>query len=312
MMTASGIQKFKGTLLFDEPMSKHTSWRIGGTADQFYTPADIDDLVSFIRQLPDSENIVFIGLGSNLLVRDKGIRGTVISLKGSLSEIELLDDHCLRVGAGTSCAKLARYCHRNNLIGGEFFAGIPGLLGGALAMNAGAFGGETWPLIKSVITINKKGETFTRTPADYEINYRSVKCRDVKKQNAEWFISADLKFTAGDGEAAAQRVKKLLGQRSNTQPTGLPSCGSVFKNPDNDFAARLIESCGLKGYAIGGAVVSEKHANFIINSDRASANTSATASDVEALIEFVQQTVEKEHAVKLQTEVKIIGEADNE
>jgi len=306
MMTAFSIQIFKGTLLFDEPMSKHTSWRIGGTADQFYTPTDIDDLVSFIRQLPDNENIVFLGLGSNLLVRDKGVRGTVISLKGSLSEIESLGDNCLRVGAGASCAKLARYCHRNNLIGGEFFAGIPGLLGGALAMNAGAFGGETWPLIKSVLTINKKGETFKRTPTDYEIKYRSVKYRDVNKHLEEWFISADLKFTAGDGEAAAQRVKKLLEQRANTQPMGLPSCGSVFKNPKNDFAARLIETVGLKGYAIGGATVSEKHANFIINTDH------AKASDVEALIEFVQQTVEKEHGVKLQTEVKIIGETDNE
>jgi len=306
MMSASSIQKFKGTLLFDEPMTKHTSWRIGGTADQFYTPTDIDDLASFISQLPDNENIAFLGLGSNLLVRDKGVRGTVISLKGSLSEIELLDDNCLRVGAGASCAKLARYCHRNNLIGGEFFAGIPGLLGGALAMNAGAFGGETWALIKSVITINKNGETFTRTQADYEINYRSVKCRDVKKQFEEWFISADLKLSAGDGETAAQSVKKLLEQRAKTQPTGLPSCGSVFKNPDNDYAARLIEASGLKGYTIGGAAISKKHANFIINEDN------ARASDVEALIKFVQQTVEKEHAVKLQTEVKIIGEADSE
>jgi UDP-N-acetylmuramate dehydrogenase len=301
MMVASSMQNFKGSLLLDEPMAKHTSWRIGGTADQFYTPADIDDLICFVEQLADTENIFFLGLGSNLLVRDSGFRGTVISLKGSLSDIELLDGNVLRAGAGTSCAKLARFCHRNNLIGGEFFAGIPGLLGGALAMNAGAFGGETWPLVKSVTTLNKQGEVFTRTPLDYEIDYRNVKSIDN-----EWFVSADLQFESGDGEAAAQSVKHLLAQRASSQPTGLPSCGSVFKNPQADYAARLIEACELKGYAIGGAVVSEKHANFIIN------RGSAKARDVEALICFIQKTVKKQHGIDLQTEVKIIGEADNE
>jgi len=301
MMTASSLNNFKGTLLIDESMAKHTSWRIGGAADKFYTPFDIDDLSVFLAQLPETENIMFLGLGSNLLVRDKGIRGTVISLKGSLSEIEALDNNCLRVGAGASCAKLARFCHRNNLIGGEFFAGIPGLFGGALAMNAGAFGGETWPIVKSVITMDKQGVTHKRTAKDYEINYRSV-----KGHKNEWFTSADLQFKPGDGAAAALRVKKMLDKRAETQPTGLPSCGSVFKNPDNDYAARLIEACGLKGYRIGGAVVSEKHANFIINSG------DAKASDVENLINFVKTTVKKDQSVELQTEVKIVGEAGNE
>ena len=301
MMVASNQYAFKGTLQIDEPMAKHTSWKIGGTADKFYTPSDIDDLGMFLAELPVDEKIIFIGLGSNLLVRDKGIRGTVISLKGSLSDIKALEDNCLRVGAGVSCAKLARYCHRNNLIGGEFFAGIPGLLGGALAMNAGAFGGETWPIVKSVVTINKKGEIHNRTAHDYVINYRSVKgCEN------EWFISADLQFENGDGNAAALKVKKLLAKRAASQPTGLPSCGSVFKNPENDYAARLIETCGLKGYSIGGAEVSKKHANFIINSDN------AKARDVEDLILFVQEKVKKDHAVMLQAEVKIVGEADNE
>jgi len=301
MMAASSLNNFKGVLLIDEPMAKHTSWRIGGVADKFYTPFDIDDLAIFIAQLPETETIMFLGLGSNLLVRDKGIRGTVISLKGSLSEIETLGNNCLRVGVGASCAKLARFCHRNNLIGGEFFAGIPGLFGGALAMNAGAFGGETWPLVKSVITMDKLGVTHKRTAKDYEINYRSV-----KGQKNEWFISADLQFESGDGAAAALRVKKLLDKRAKTQPTGLPSCGSVFKNPDNDYAARLIEASGLKGHRIGGAVVSEKHANFIINSG------DAKASDVENLINFVKATVKKNQSVELQTEVKIVGEAGNE
>jgi len=301
MMTASSVHNYRGTLLTDEPMLKHTSWRIGGNADKFYTPADIDDLSVFLSELPESEDLLFLGLGSNLLVRDKGIRGTVISLKGSLSEIEILNGNCLRAGVGTSCAKLARYCHRNNLIGGEFFAGIPGLLGGALAMNAGAFGGETWPIVKSVVTIDKSGKTRARTANDYQVGYRSV----TGHEN-EWFISADLQFQSGDGDAAALRVKELLNKRADTQPTGLPSCGSVFKNPDNDYAARLIEACGLKGYAIGGAVVSEKHANFIINSG------DAKASDVEALIKYIQKTVKNEQDVSLQTEVKFVGELDDE
>lgn len=298
MMATSSKQDLRGVLLLNESMQKHTSWRAGGSADNFYTPQDLDDLEMYLSTLPEEEHITFIGLGSNLLVRDKGIRGTVISLKGKFSDIERLEDNRLRVGAGTSCAKLARFCHRNNLVGGEFFAGIPGLVGGALAMNAGAFGGETWPVVETVVTIDKKGRTFTRTANDFEIKYRSVKGHE-----SEWFIGADFKFTQGDGEEAAQRVKDLLEKRSNTQPTGLPSCGSVFKNPDNDYAARLIEVSGLKGYAIGGAVVSEKHANFIINS------ANATAADIESLIKYVQKTVKDKQGIELKTEVKIIGEA---
>jgi len=301
MMAASNVYNFRGTLQIDEPMLKHTSWRVGGKADQLYTPADIDDLVSFLRSLPATEPLMFIGLGSNLLVRDGGIRGTVISLKGSLSEITLLENNVIRASAGISCAKLSRFCHRNNLLGGEFFAGIPGLLGGALAMNAGAFGGDTWSVIESVTTIDMQGNVYVRTPKDYEIAYRSV-----KGNRNEWFVSADIKLTLGDGEAAAQNVKELLEKRNQSQPTGLPSCGSVFKNPPGDYAARLIEVSGLKGFRIGDAVVSEKHANFIINSGKAS------ASDIEKLMKLVQRTVEQKQGVKLQSEVKIVGEFADE
>ncbi len=301
MMPVSIMDNLKGILLFDEPMDKHTSWRIGGVAEQFYTPADIDDLALFMAQLPSTEKIFFIGLGSNLLVRDKGFRGTIISLKGSLNSIDNLDGHCLRIGAGTSCAKLARYCHHNHLIGGEFFAGIPGLLGGALAMNAGAFGADTWSFVKSVVTIDNNGIIRNRLSNEYEVTYRYV-----KQYPYEWFISAELQFQSGDGDAAALRIKNLMEQRANTQPIGLPSCGSVFKNPHNCFAAKLIEKCGLKGFSIGGAVVSEKHANFIINRDN------AKAIDVEALIQFIQTTVKKEQQIELFTEVQIIGDKDEE
>jgi len=207
----------------------------------------------------------------------------------------------VRVGAGASCAKLARFCHKNNLVGGEFFAGIPGLVGGALAMNAGAFGGETWKVVDSVITLNRQGVLNRRTAEDYEISYRSV-----SGPADEWFVSVDFKFTPGDGEVAAERVKALLKKRSDTQPTGLPSCGSVFKNPPDDYAARLIEGCGLKGYSIGDATVSEKHANFIINTGN------ATASEIESVIRYVQKTVREKHGVELQTEVKIVGELADE
>ncbi len=304
MMAMVNQQNIRGVLLLNEPMHRHTSWRVGGSVDQFYTPADAEDLALFISALPADEPLMFLGLGSNLLVRDEGIRGTVISLKGSLADIEVIDagdadSSCrttLRAGAGVSCAKLARYCHRNDLPGAEFFAGIPGLLGGALAMNAGAFGGETWPLVKQVVTVDMQGNFNQRTADDYEISYRCV----TGKHN-EWFVNADLNFEKGCGKTAATRVKGLLETRNKTQPVGLASCGSVFKNPQNDYAARLIEACGLKGFVIGGALVSEKHANFIINTG------GARAVDIEKLIKYVQKTVKEKQGIDLQTEVKIVG-----
>lgn len=301
MMMVDSRYKFKGVLLHNESMVKHTSWRSGGSVNKFYTPSDIDDLADFLVSLDDDEQVMFIGLGSNLLVRDGGYKGCVISLKGSLSEIQLLDANKVRVGAGASCAKLARFCHKNNLIGGEFFAGIPGLVGGALAMNAGAFGGETWKVVDSVMTLNRQGVLNRRTAEDYEILYRTV-----NGYEDEWFVSVDFVFAPGDGEVAAERVKALLKKRSDTQPTGLPSCGSVFKNPPGDFAARLIEDCGLKGYFVGDAIVSEKHANFIINTGN------AAASEIETVIRHVQKTVKEKHGVDLQTEVKIVGELADE
>ncbi len=301
MMAATKQNTYRGELKFDEPMSKHTSWRVGGPADQFYTPADVEDLAQFLADLPEDEELVFVGLGSNLLVRDSGIRGTVIALKGSLASIEETAGGLIRVGAGTSCAKLARYCHRNNRIGGEFFAGIPGLIGGALAMNAGAFGNETWKHVKQVTTVDQYGELHDRKPGEFNVAYRSV-----RGYENEWFVEALFEFAAGDGEKAAEQVKALLEKRNQTQPTGLPSCGSVFKNPQGDYAARLIEASGLKGKRVGDAEVSEKHANFIINVGQAS------AADIEHLMHLVQQAVKQQQGVELVPEVKIIGEVGNE
>jgi UDP-N-acetylmuramate dehydrogenase len=260
-------------------------------------PADIDDVATLLASLPADEVVLWHGLGSNTLVRDGGFNGTVIATQGIMQELEQLEKNRVYAGAGVTSAKLARFCARANLVGAEFFAGIPGLVGGALAMNAGAFGGETWRHVVEVETIDRQGTRHTRSADEYSVGYRHV-----EGPASEWFTAALFQFEAGDGEQAAAGVKALLAKRAQTQPTGTANCGSVFVNPDNDHAARLIEVCGLKGRRIGGAVVSEKHANFIINDDNAS------ASDIEALIELVQRSVEQQQGVRLHTEVRIVGE----
>jgi len=296
-MAAESVSGLRGELTTDEPMSAHTSWRVGGAADRCYRPADLDDLRRFLAGLPAGEPLVWLGLGSNVLVRDGGIRGTVILPFGGLDTLEKLDGDRIRAGAGVACAKVARFAVRNALTGAEFLAGIPGTMGGALAMNAGAFGGETWSQVAEVCTVDRHGELYVRTCEDYRIGYRTVSGPDN-----EWFVSVDLQLQPGETQAAQARVRGLLERRSQTQPTQQPSCGSVFRNPSNDFAARLIETSGLKGEQIGQAQVSEKHANFIVNLG------GARATDIEALIRYVQQRVQQQHGVRLETEVRIIGE----
>ncbi|MDX1252103.1 MAG: UDP-N-acetylmuramate dehydrogenase [Gammaproteobacteria bacterium] len=291
------MQGLRGTLLHDEPMARHTTWRVGGPARWFYEPADIDDLALFLSRLSEDEPLYWVGLGSNLLVRDGGIRGTVIMTAGALGGMTH-DGVMVRAEAGVPCAKVARYCARAGLVGIEFFAGIPGTVGGALAMNAGAFGGETWPLVASVETIDRRGVRHVRQPDEYQVGYRSV-----SGPAGEWFIAAHFRLRSGDTQASQARIKELLEKRNRTQPTSQPSCGSVFRNPPGDHAARLIEASGLKGVCIGGACVSEKHANFIVNTG------SATAAQIESLIQQVADTVERDHGVRLIREAHIIGEA---
>lgn len=297
MMTAPCSQECRGVLLENEPMARHTTWRVGGPAARYYQPADIDDLAQFLARLPAGEPLFWVGLGSNLLVRDGGIRGTVIATAGLLSGIEQVDAQTVRAEAGVPCAKVARFCARLGLTGAEFLAGIPGTLGGALAMNAGAFGGETWRLVRTVETLDRAGGRHRRTANDYRVGYR-----EVAGPAGEWFVAATLQLQHGDAEAAAVRIRTLLDQRSATQPTQQPNAGSVFRNPPGDHAARLIESCGLKGQCIGGACVSEKHANFIVNTGV------ATAADIEALIDRVAATVQQQCGVSLRREVHIVGE----
>ena len=284
------------TIVKNEPMSRHTSWRAGGVAKQYVQAESLTALASFIAALPDNEKLLWIGLGSNTLVRDGGFNGTVIATQGVMTQIELLDDTGVYVGAGVSSAKLARFCNKHHLHGAGFFAGIPGLIGGALAMNAGAFGGETWPLVVEVETLNRKGQITKRQASEFEYSYRCV-----KGLKDEWFVSATLKLDKQQENNNAIDVKQLLARRAASQPTGVASCGSVFRNPEGYYAAQLIEDCGLKGKRIGGAVISEKHANFIINDNNAS------ASDIESLIKFIQKTVKHQHGISLQTEVKIVG-----
>jgi UDP-N-acetylmuramate dehydrogenase len=297
MMVAELQTDWQGDFRRNEPLARYTSWRVGGPADSFYRPSDREDLLLFLKTLPVDETVYWVGLGSNLLVRDGGIRGTVIYTRGRLNKLYLQEDGLLYVEAGVACAHVARFCTENGLTGAEFLAGIPGTMGGALAMNAGAFGGETWRAVDSVDMTNNRGELFQRSREAFEVGYRQV-----SRKKDEWFLSALLRFQTGEGEESRARVKELLAHRAATQPTNQPSCGSVFRNPENDYAARLIESCGLKGKRIGGAQVSEKHANFIVNTG------SATAAELESTIELVKETVEKEAGILLHPEVCIVGE----
>jgi UDP-N-acetylmuramate dehydrogenase len=297
MMAARRNEVVRGVLLENEPMVRHTTWRVGGPAARYYQPADIDDLAQFLASLPANEPLFWVGLGSNLLVRDGGIRGTVIATAGLLNGIEQLNTLTVRAEAGVPCAKVARFCARLSLTGAEFLAGIPGTLGGALAMNAGAFGGETWKLVRTVETLDRGGQRRERTANDYHVGYR-----EVEGPADEWFVAATLQLQPGDSEMATARIRALLDQRAASQPTQQPNAGSVFRNPPGDYAARLIESCGLKGYCIGGACVSERHANFIVNTG------SATAADIEALIELVAATVQQQCDIGLVREIHIVGE----
>lgn len=287
----------RGELWAAEPLARHTSWRVGGPARSFYRPADAADLVAFLGQLDPEEPLLWLGLGSNILVPDTGFPGAVLQTQGCLTRMERRGATGIFAESGVACAKLARFAARENLVGAEFLAGIPGTLGGALAMNAGAWGGETWSHVTQVRTVDRQGQVRERAPGDYAVGYR-----EVKGPPGEWFLDVVLGLEVGDGEAGLERIRGLLEQRARTQPTGLPSCGSVFRNPPGDYAARLIESVGLKGYRLGGAQVSEKHANFIINTGAAS------SSDIIGLIEHVRRQVELRAGVRLVPEVRILDE----
>ena len=295
-MTLAVAPEFLMRVRRDEPLSRHTSWHVGGPAEVFFNPRDRAELAAFLRTVPLEVPIHFIGLGSNLLVRDGGVKGIVVSTHGTLDVLTRIDETTVHAQAGVACARIARQCVKWGLGPAEFFAGIPGTLGGALAMNAGAFGGETWRHVLSVETIDRGGEAHTRAAGEYRVSYRQV----IAPAPEEWFIAATLSFERRPA-AHESEVRALLERRKASQPIGEWSCGSVFTNPPGDHAARLIEVAGLKGFRIGDASVSHKHANFIINHGQAS------AADLERLIAHVRDTVQRVHGVALRPEVRIVG-----
>jgi len=295
-MTESA-NKLRGVLRENEVLSRHTSWRVGGPVAKYYQPADIADLAVFLAQLPDAEPLYWLGLGSNLLVRDGGFKGTVICTSGALNGLEIRDEQQVYVEAGVACPKVARLTAAESLTGAEFLCGIPGTMGGALAMNAGAFGGETWDVVASVQTVDHNGQLRQRDASDYQVGYRHVTGHE-----GEWFVSCVLQLQQGDSKQSQAQIKSLLARRGASQPTQQANAGSVFRNPPGDYAARLIESCGLKGTCVGGACVSDKHANFIVNTG------TACAADIESLISLVQQTVERETGIRLLPEVRVMGD----
>jgi len=294
----------RGTLRNDVAMRRYTSWRAGGNVEHMYQPADLADLQVYLRNIGAEEPVLAVGLGSNLLVRDGGLSGTVLLLHAALTDLRLERDGTIYVQAGVPGAKLARFAANNNLRGGEFFAGIPGTVGGMLTMNAGCYGGETWAVVERVQTVDRLGVLHERSPAEYEIAYRHLR-RKVERIDtanaAEIFVGAWFRLPQGDSDVSRKEIKELLNKRINSQPLNLPNAGSVFRNPQGDHAARLIEACGLKGKTIGGAQVSEKHANFIVNIDQ------ATATDIENLIEEVRSVVKQKTGIDLHPEVRIVG-----
>jgi UDP-N-acetylmuramate dehydrogenase len=301
------MSALRGVLRENEPMSRHVSWRAGGRARTFYQPADVLDLAAFLRSRDPAEPVLFVGLGSNLLVRDGGFAGSVVFTHHALIGIEVESEVSaprgmlsFRAGAGVPSPHLARFVAKHGGAGAEWLAGVPGTVGGALAMNAGCYGGETWNHVVTAQTIDRRGELHERAPSEYEIGYRHVR---LMAGTDEWFVSARFRFEAGDSAASMARIRELLAMRVASQPLNQPNAGSVFRNPPGEYAARLIQACGLKGFTIGGAQVSPKHANFIVNLGH------ATACDIEGVIDHVEKTVRDKTGVALVREVRIVGDA---
>jgi UDP-N-acetylmuramate dehydrogenase len=303
MAESLNFSTLRGTLRRDEPMARHVSWRAGGAARRFYQPAGLDDLAAFLRQLPAGEPLLFVGLGSNLLVRDGGFAGTVVLLHGA-GKHPRLDAGRIYAEAGVASPKVARFAAMNGYVGAEFLAGIPGTVGGALAMNAGCYGGETWAICERALTIDRQGRLRERRREEFEIGYRHCALKDGARLGEDaWFVAAWFALAPGDGEVSRQKIRLFLERRIRSQPLQLPNAGSVFRNPPGDHAARLIEACGLKGLARGGARVSEMHANFIVNPKGA-----AHAADIEWLIDTVRERVRAQAGIDLQPEVRIVGD----
>ena len=281
--------------LRNESLSRHTSWKVGGPADVFFIPDNRQDLSQFLSE-NKGNSVTWLGNGTNVLVRDGGIRGVVISTKKSINKIIMVAENSCRAEVGASCMDLALFAEKNEMGPAAFFSGIPGSIGGALTMNAGSFGHETWEFVESVEVIDEVGIIHHLEPKEFKFSYRSVEFPFPL-----WFVSCLMKFPE-TGTTTKSELKAMRDQRIKTQPLSEDTCGSVFKNPKPDHAGDLIERSGLKGYKIGGCSISTKHANFIVNEG------TATSADIEKLIRHVQNVVKTKFDVNLETEVRIIGE----
>lgn len=280
------------------PMSKYTSFKAGGTAALLITPVSVSSLREIILFCKENEIPYFIlGNGSNVLVRDEGFDGAVIHLGAALSKITLKDENTIVVEAGASLKSICMFALEHSLAGLEFAYGIPGTLGGAVYMNAGAYGGEMKDVLKSVSHIDCDGELGLSEKENLDLSYRHSAYSD----NGFTVTSAEIELQKGNYDEIKAKMNELMSKRRSKQPIEYPSAGSTFKRPEGYFAGSLIEECGLKGKCIGGAEVSTKHAGFIINKNK------ATATDILDLIKFVQDTVFEKHGVQLEPEVKIIG-----
>ncbi|ASS75867.1 UDP-N-acetylenolpyruvoylglucosamine reductase [Tumebacillus algifaecis] len=287
-----------GTVLLDEPLSKHTSWKIGGPADVFVLPTTIEHLVQ-IMELTHEHQIPWyvIGKGSNLLVKDGGLRGVVIKLGDQFADLQFEDQKLIAQG-GHSFVSAAKHAIRRGFSGLEFATGIPGTVGGAVMMNAGAHGGEVKDVLIECRVLTEEGKIVHLSHDDLNFDYRYSRLKD----RPAIVIDAAFKLHPGDTQEMSERVKNWRERRQSTQPLTMPSCGSVFRNPEGSHAGKLIEEAGLKGKRIGGAQISELHGNFIVNTG------GATATDVIQLIELVQSTILEKYGYELHPEVRIVGE----
>lgn len=282
----------------NESMKKHTTFRVGGPADYFLTPesaAQVKEVIGFLKKndLP----YYVVGNGSNLLVGDKGFRGAIVQIYQKMNQIQA-DGEYIYVEAGALLSKIAAKALEQGLTGFEFASGIPGTLGGAVMMNAGAYGGEIKQVIQKATVLTPSGEVVELSVDEMELGYRS----SVFSKNGDIVLNAVLKLEQGDKEAIRDRMDELKEQRVTKQPLEYPSAGSTFKRPEGYFAGKLIQDAGLRGFQVGGAQVSEKHCGFVINKDN------ATAADIISLMEQVSDKVEEQFGVRLEPEVKRLGE----
>lgn len=284
-------------VIIDEPMKNHTSFKVGGPADILVVPASYQEVVEVIR-LCNEDNIPYyiIGRGSNLIVRDGGFRGLIIKLT-KLDKINV-DEERIIVQCGADLCKVSDIALENSLTGFEFACGIPGTVGGAVTMNAGAYDGEISKVIESSLVVDKEGNLLTLSKEQLELSYRM----SAIQKYGYTVLETTFKLSHGEHEKIKARIDELTRRREDKQPLEYPSAGSTFKRPEGYFTGKLIEESSLKGFSIGGAQVSEKHAGFIINKEN------ATAQDILNLIVYVQNTIKERYNVDLHPEVRIIGE----